>query len=70
MNLSSRIENLENLPVIERLGFRWNFIKTIENVSHLTTLQVSLEQLNQSISGENPIPLISCLNIFKANKVT
>ena len=35
-----RIENLENLPKLERLGFRWNFIKTIENVSHLSTLQV------------------------------
>merc|ERR1719339_809250 len=35
-----KIENLENLPAIERLGFRWNFIKTIENVSHLTTLQI------------------------------
>ena len=40
-----RIENLEDLPALERLGFRWNFIKTIENVSHLTALQVTTEQL-------------------------
>jgi len=40
-----KIENLEDLPALERLGFRWNFIKTIENVSHLTALQVTTQQL-------------------------
>ena len=46
-----RIENLEDLPALERLGFRWNFIKTIENVSHLTALQVTTEQLRDQNRG-------------------
>merc|ERR1719415_482170 len=34
-----KIENLETLSKIERLGLRWNFIKKIENLGFLTTLQ-------------------------------